>query len=283
MKNVSGEHYKSLIESNAFYRAERFDDVTAGIERALAASGRAGRRARACRREVVGEVDGRAAERVADAVVTAVRWARRSAVIGAFVFLVVVWIAMPWVSGDTPFVLDGSNAFLTCLSQPRLLGCGYTGAAELLGLDDFGRGLAADATHSRPDLDRSSERTATRRVTRVLELLSVTAVGATVVLAWIVLSTASASAAWFWAFMLVLLSSPLFWYARTTAAEALATGLLVCLCRRDRTAGSSRLVGLAAVGAAWTKETSYPFIVALGVLGLVLARTPDRESTSGLT
>jgi hypothetical protein len=72
-KNVSGDHYKSLIESDAFYRAERFEEVTAGIERALAQPGElAAERARVAR-EVVGEIDGRAAERVADAVVTAIQ------------------------------------------------------------------------------------------------------------------------------------------------------------------------------------------------------------------
>jgi hypothetical protein len=69
-KNVSGEHYKSLIESDAFYRAESFDEVTAAIERALSQPGElAAERARASR-EVVGEIDGRAAERVADAIAT---------------------------------------------------------------------------------------------------------------------------------------------------------------------------------------------------------------------
>jgi hypothetical protein len=68
-KNVSGEHYKSLIESEAFYRAHRFDEVAAGIERALAQpEDLAEERARVAR-AVVGEVDGRAAERVADAIV----------------------------------------------------------------------------------------------------------------------------------------------------------------------------------------------------------------------
>jgi hypothetical protein len=66
-KNVSGEHYKSLIESEAFYHATSFEEVTAGIERALGHPGElAAERARATR-EVVGEVDGRAAERVVDA------------------------------------------------------------------------------------------------------------------------------------------------------------------------------------------------------------------------
>jgi UDP-N-acetylglucosamine:LPS N-acetylglucosamine transferase len=73
LKNVSGEHYKSLIESDAFYRAERFEDVSAGIERALANPRElAGERARVAR-EVVGEIDGHAAERVADAIVEEAR------------------------------------------------------------------------------------------------------------------------------------------------------------------------------------------------------------------
>jgi hypothetical protein len=72
VKNVSGEHYRQLMASDAFYRAERFEDVVAGIERGLAEPGElADERARAAR-EVVGEVDGRAAERVVDAVVSAV-------------------------------------------------------------------------------------------------------------------------------------------------------------------------------------------------------------------
>jgi UDP-N-acetylglucosamine:LPS N-acetylglucosamine transferase len=73
LKNVSGEHYKSLIESEAFYRADSFDDVVAGLERALAQPGElAAERARVAR-DVVGEVDGHAAERVADAIVEGVR------------------------------------------------------------------------------------------------------------------------------------------------------------------------------------------------------------------
>jgi hypothetical protein len=71
LKNVSGEHYKSLIESEAFYRATRFEEVTAGVERALAQPAElAAERARVAH-AVVGEVDGRAAERVVDAMVTA--------------------------------------------------------------------------------------------------------------------------------------------------------------------------------------------------------------------
>jgi hypothetical protein len=72
LKNVSGEHYKSLIESDAFYRANRFEEVVEGIERALAQPRElAAERARVAH-EVVGEVDGKAAERVAKAFTDAI-------------------------------------------------------------------------------------------------------------------------------------------------------------------------------------------------------------------
>jgi CDP-glycerol glycerophosphotransferase (TagB/SpsB family) len=70
-KNVSGEHYRPLFESNAFYRAESFEQLIEGIERALTHPQElAGERARVTRL-LLGEIDGRAAERVADAIVVA--------------------------------------------------------------------------------------------------------------------------------------------------------------------------------------------------------------------
>jgi hypothetical protein len=56
------------------------------------------------------------------------------AALGSFAFLLVVWLAFPWVGGDTPFVLDGSNAFLTCLKQHDYSACGYTGKLNYWGL-----------------------------------------------------------------------------------------------------------------------------------------------------
>jgi hypothetical protein len=198
-----------------------------------------------------------------------VRAASIVAVVGSFVFLVGAWIAMPWVSGDTPFVMDGTNALLTCLSNHDYSGCGFTGKLNYWGLmtpvgdwpllqhvpDLISIGLGADGHPARQ---------------RILQLLSVGGVVAAVGLAWVVLSRAG-KRAWFWAFMLVVLSSPLLWYARTTAAEALATSLLVCFVAATLLPARPVVVALAAIGAAWTKETSYPFIVALGVTGLLLA------------
>ena len=67
-KNVLGEHYRQLMESTAFYRAHDFGEVTRGIERALADPGELAAERRRVSHEVVGNVDGRAGERVVQAV-----------------------------------------------------------------------------------------------------------------------------------------------------------------------------------------------------------------------
>jgi hypothetical protein len=197
------------------------------------------------------------------------RLASLVAVAGTFLYLVIVWIATPWVAGDTGFVMDGTNAFLTCLSIGDYSGCGYTGKLNYWGLstnvgdwpllqhvpDLISIGLGADGHPARQ---------------RILQLLSVVAVVAAVAVAWLVLTRAGRRA-WFWAFIAILFSSPLLWYARTTAGETLATGLLVCFVGATLLPAHPVVVALAAIGAVWTKETSYPFVIALGVVGLLLA------------
>jgi len=72
LKNVLGEHYRELLASTAFYRAERFEEVVAGIERALSDPEELAAERQRVAREVVGEVDGRAAERAVAAIVNLV-------------------------------------------------------------------------------------------------------------------------------------------------------------------------------------------------------------------
>ena len=196
--------------------------------------------------------------------------AGRLAVAGSLAFLVAVWLARPWVGGDTPFVLDGSNAFLNCLSDGDFDACGFTGKLNYWGLmspigdwpllqhvpDLIAIGLGADGHAAR---------------TRILAVLSVAGVVVSVVLGWRVLAR-TGHRPWFWAFALVVLSGPILAYARTTAGEMLAMGLIVCLVAATLLQAPPLVVAAAAVGACWTKETAYPFIAALGVVGLVLAR-----------
>jgi CDP-glycerol glycerophosphotransferase (TagB/SpsB family) len=68
-KNVVGKHYEELAASGAFHRAERFEEVVAGIERAHEQPQELAAERRAAVEQVVGVVDGRAAERVVEAVV----------------------------------------------------------------------------------------------------------------------------------------------------------------------------------------------------------------------
>jgi CDP-Glycerol:Poly(glycerophosphate) glycerophosphotransferase len=67
-KNVLGVHYRELMSSTAFYRAASFKEVTAAIERALEHPAELSAERRRVAREVVGELDGRAGERVVDAI-----------------------------------------------------------------------------------------------------------------------------------------------------------------------------------------------------------------------
>jgi UDP-N-acetylglucosamine:LPS N-acetylglucosamine transferase len=71
LQNVGGEHYRELATSDAFYRADRFEEVVAGIERALAEPAELAPERRRVVAEVVGDVDGHSAERVVDAIVRA--------------------------------------------------------------------------------------------------------------------------------------------------------------------------------------------------------------------
>jgi CDP-glycerol:poly(glycerophosphate) glycerophosphotransferase len=72
-KNVIGKHYEELATSGAFYPAASFDEVVAGIERCLAKPDELSDARRRAVHEVVGEVDGRAAERVVQAIVGVVQ------------------------------------------------------------------------------------------------------------------------------------------------------------------------------------------------------------------
>jgi hypothetical protein len=112
-----------------------------------------------------------------------------AAVAGSFGFLVVVWIAFLWVAGDTPFVLDGSNAFLTCLSQHDYDACGYTGKLNYWGLmSPIGDWSLLQHVPDLISIKLGANGHPVR--TRILELLGVAAVVGSVGLAWVVLSHA---------------------------------------------------------------------------------------------
>ena len=204
------------------------------------------------------------------AVLTTTRlWWVRLGVVAAFSLLVASWMARPWVAGDTPFVWDGTNAFIGCLSHHDLVACRHSGELDYWGLtspigdwpllqhipDLITVGLGGDAHHTRE---------------LVFVFLSVTALVGSVLLARLVLRRLG-EGAWFWGFLFIVLSGPMIVYARTTAGEALAAGLLVSMVAATVLPAPPSVVALALLGASLTKETSYPFVATLGLLGLWLA------------
>ena len=66
--NLGGEHYRELIDSDALYRADDFEGLFTAIERTLAHPGEHAAERKRVAREVMGEVDGRAVERVVAAI-----------------------------------------------------------------------------------------------------------------------------------------------------------------------------------------------------------------------
>jgi hypothetical protein len=193
----------------------------------------------------------------------------------AFLFLVGSWLARPWTGGDTPFVLDGTSALFDCLSRRDFVACRMSEKLDYWGLispmgdwppfqymvDAVSIGLGAEQHNDRE---------------RVFSTLSVAGVVSAVVLARAVLVRVG-QRAWFWGFLLVVLSGPIIAYARSTAGEALAAGLLICVVAATVLRAPPPLVAVAAFAACLTKETSYPFVAALGLLGLVLARRRTGE------
>src|SRR5207302_1181224 len=149
------------------------------------------------------------------------------AALGSFAFLVAVWIARPFVGGDTPFVLDGTNAFLTCVSHGQYHACGFTGKLNYWGLmSPIGWWPLLQHVPDLITIGLGAEAHAVR--TRVLASLSVAGVVASVGLGWLVLKRVG-YAAWFWGFLFIALSGPILAYGRQTAGEMLAMGLLVAL------------------------------------------------------
>ena len=72
-KNIVGKHYEELATSGAFYPAESFEEVVAGIERALVHPHELAETRRRAVADIVGVVDGHAAERVVASILEAVR------------------------------------------------------------------------------------------------------------------------------------------------------------------------------------------------------------------
>jgi hypothetical protein len=195
--------------------------------------------------------------------------AAQLSVAAAFAWLLGVWLTHRVVGGDTPWLVDGTDALAACLSRHELSGCGFTG--ELSPAGQMSAVGPYPLMQYVPDyVARSLGATHDSRYT-LLALLSAVAVVVSLLLAWLVLSRIG-QPAWFWGFVIIVLCGPVLVYGNTTWGELLAAALLTCLVAAAVLGTSPPIVGAAAFVACLTKETSYPFVAALGLLGLVLMR-----------
>lgn len=71
IKNMVGEHYRELMESKAFHRAASFEEVTKGIAACLEHPDELARERLAVTRRVAGKIDGQAATRVVESIISA--------------------------------------------------------------------------------------------------------------------------------------------------------------------------------------------------------------------
>ena len=154
----------------------------------------------------------------------------------------------------------GTEALARCLAALDLVHCTDEGAD---------RPLPAPPARAGPGGPRGGP--LGRRPSAPLAALSAVGIAVAVAAAWIVLRRVGLPE-WRWGFLLVALSGPRLAYGNTTWGEMLATGLVTLLVAAALLPARPALVGLAAFGAGLTKETGYAFVVALGLLALLLAR-----------
>ena len=175
--------------------------------------------------------------------------------------IVVAWLAQPVAGGDTGPLLAGTEILGRCLAQLDLVLCKQATPIGPYPVLQYVPDLLADA---------GAELSEGGRI-RVLAALSGAGVLAAVAAGWMALRRIG-FAEWRWLFLVVAVGGPALAYGNTTWGEMLATGLVTVFVAAALLPAGPVLVGLAAFAASLTKETGYPFVVALGILALLLAR-----------
>ena len=175
--------------------------------------------------------------------------------------IAVAWIAKPERGGDTGPLLTGTDALAECLRDLDFVDCRAHGL-----IDPF------PALQHLPDLIAHGVGLSVDGRVRVLALLSLVGLAAAVAAGWAVLRRVGCPE-WRWIFLLAAATGPPLAYGNTTWGEMLAAGLLTLLVAAALVPAHPALVALAAFGAGLTKETGYPFVAALGVVALLLARS----------
>ena len=187
-------------------------------------------------------------------------------VIVAVSMLATLWFTrLPNVSPDTGQVIAGSDVIVGCLGDGRFTRCGTSPDGTQTTVGPF------PLLQHAPDLAAKALGLSASQRIFALSYLSIVAFAGMLLAAWRTFRALGMDA-WWPLFVLVALTSPLLYYGNSTWGEMLAAFLLVAFVSTALLPERPLFIGVAAFAATLTKETAFPFVLALGALALLLAR-----------
>jgi len=192
-------------------------------------------------------------------------------VIVALTLLAGFWLnRLPTVGADTAQVMTGSDWIVRCLLHGPRTKCGFVARQDESMVGPF------SLVQYAPDVAMKGLKLSPADRMTGQSVVSMAAFFAMLAVAWATISRLGPSAGWP-AFLLVLLTGPFLYYGNATWGEMLAASILVCFTASVLLRLPPALIALAAFTAALTRETAFPLLFALGVLGLWVARERTKE------
>jgi hypothetical protein len=172
---------------------------------------------------------------------------------------------LPTVGDDTVQLMSGSNWIVRCVLHGPRMKCGFVEGQDESLVGPF------PLVQYVPDLAfKSLELSPADRMTGQ-SVVSMVAFFGMLAVAWTTISRLGPSAGWP-AFLVVLLTGPFLYYGNATWGESLAACLIVCFTAAALLRLPPLVLGAVTFVAALTKETAFPFLLAIGLVALWVAR-----------
>ena len=206
---------------------------------------------------------------------------RLLAVVGvALTLLVGYWVEhAPNLGADTPFLVQGSGVALRCLEQGKLSNCGKQRGL----VQPFPRSTSVGPYPLLQYVPSTALKALGASDAQVLTGLALINVAAFLLLLFLLWRTMrSREEALGLGLALLLIGSPLLWYANSTFGETLSAFVLVLFCATLLARRHPLLVAGATWFACLTKETAMPFVVAMGLIALYGAGSRSARASKQL-
>jgi hypothetical protein len=197
------------------------------------------------------------------------QWSRQQqatvVVVVALTLLGGFWLThLPTVGGDTAQQMTGSDWIVRCVLHGPRVKCGTVADGDESMVGPF------PLIQYVPDVALKALRFSPAERMTGLSIVSIAAFFAMLAVAWRTTSKLGPPGSWP-IFLIVVLTSPFLYYGGTTYGEMVAASLVVCFTASALLCLRPLLITAAAFLATLTKETAFPFLVAIGLLSLWLA------------